>query len=129
MLPHEAEDAAPVPERSSCEEALVGRRIPAMANDRAGHVPALPARRCRPVAEVDLLAVHPEAFVEAAELLQHRAAEQEAAAEHPVGLDGLGWTLVEEVVVALVLERRAQAAERRAADERAADGGKAAPRR
>ena len=81
------------------------------------------------VAEVDLLAVHAEALVEASEPVEHRAAEEQAAPEHPVGLDRLGGTLVEQVVVALVLERRAQAAERRAANERAADGGEAAPRR
>ena len=83
----------------------------------------------RAVAEVDLLAVHAKALVEAAELVEHRAAEEQAAAEHPVGLDGLGGTLVEEVVVALVLERRAQATQRRAPDERAAHGREAAPRR
>ena len=117
-----AEDRAPVPERPPREEPLVGERVPAVRDDRARHVPALPPGPRGAVAEVDLLAVHAEARVVAAELVEHLAAEEERAAEHPVGLDRLGRVLVEVVVRALALLRREGAAERRAADERPADG-------
>ncbi len=95
----------------------------------SGHVPALPAGAGGAVAEVDVLAVEAEALVEAAELLEHRAAQEQEAAEHPVGLDRLGRPLVEVVVAALVLVRVDEEPQRRAADERAADGREAAPRR
>ena len=48
--------------------------------------PALPAGLPGPVAEVDVLAVEAEAFVEAAELVEHLAAQEEERAEHPVRL-------------------------------------------
>src|SRR4029079_10922088 len=106
MLAHEPHDRAPVPERAACPEGLVGDRVPAMAYDRLRDVPALPTRRCGAVAEVDLLAVHPEDRVVAAELVEHGPAQEQRAAEHPVGLDRLLRPLVELVVPTLALERR-----------------------
>ena len=75
-----------------------------MVDDRRGHVPALPAGLRRAVVEVDVLAVHPEARVPAADLVEHRAAQQQERAEHPVRLHRLGRALVEQVVAALVAE-------------------------
>ena len=126
MLADVAEHAPPVPQRPPREEAPVRLRVPAVAGDGVRDVPALPAGPGRAVTEVDLLAVHPKAFVEPAELLEHRPPEEEAAAEHPVGAHGLRRPLVEDVVPALVLERRPQPAQGRTADEGASDGREAA---
>src|SRR4029450_8808523 len=102
-------------------DGLVRQRLPAVRADRLRDVPALPARLRSSVTEVDLLAVHPETGVVAAELVEHRAAEGERPAEHPVGLDRLLRPFVELVVRALALERREQVAKRCPADQRAAD--------
>ena len=99
-----------------------------VADDRGRHVPALPPGLRGPVAEVDVLAVHAEARVEAAELLEHRPAHEQERGEHPVGLHGLLGSLVEEVVRPLPLERREDEAQRRAAHDRAADGREPAAR-
>src|SRR5262249_60117501 len=72
------------------------------------------------VADVDVLTVEPEARVEAAELLEHPAPEQEETAEQPVGAHRLGGILVEVVVRTLTLERRSQQAHRGSPNERAA---------
>src|SRR5204862_1252873 len=114
VLADEAEDPAPVPERATREEAPVGHRRVRVLDDRRRDVPPLPAGLPGSVAEVDVLAVEAEALVEAAELVEHRAAEHEERAEHPVGLDRLGGPLVEEVVRG---RRLGDAAERRPADE------------
>src|SRR6516164_9031851 len=100
-----------------------------MAHDCSGHVPTLPVRLREPVAEVDLLAVHAEALVEAADLVERRSAYQHEPPEHPVGFDRLGRALVELIVVALAFERRERPPERRAPDERAADGREETARR
>src|SRR5256886_15628696 len=96
MLAHEAGDAAPVPERAAGEEAAVGHGLMVVDHDRAGHVPALPAGLARAVREVDVVAVETEAFVEAAELVEHLAAEEEEAAEQPVRRSRLPGVLVQE---------------------------------
>ena len=95
----------------------VGRTLPFVVDDRFGHIPAFPAGSGRAVAEVDVLTVEPEAGVKAPELVQHRAAKQEEAAEQPVGGHRLGRLLVEVVVAALPFERREQPPQRRAADD------------
>src|SRR5262245_16592354 len=100
-----------------------------MPHDSGRDVPALPARLRGPVAEVDVLAVVTEAGVPAVDLLEQRAAHEEEGAEHPIGLHGLGGTLVEGVVLALGLVRRAEPAKRRAAYDRATHGRKAPPGR
>src|SRR5438874_11615664 len=129
MLAHEAQDALPVPERPPGEQPAIRVRVPRVPHDRRGDAPALPACPGGPVAEVDVLAVHAEAAVEATELVQHRPAQEEEGAEHPVRLDGLRRPLVEEVVPPLAAERPEGEAEGRAPDEGAADGGKATPGR
>ena len=87
MLAQEPRHPAGVPERVAAEEALVdhgGVRVP---DDGLGHEPALPARLCRAVGEIDVLDVVAEAAVPAAELVEHRTAHQQAgAAEQPVAL-------------------------------------------
>jgi hypothetical protein len=93
MLADEAEDAAPVPERMSGDEAAVADDGVAVLDEGLRHVPALPARLRRSVPEVDV-AVEPKALVEAAELFEHLAAQEQEGAEHPVGRDRLGGTLL-----------------------------------
>ena len=105
VLADEAGDAAPVPERPPGEEALVGDGLVVVDRDRLRDVPALPAGLARAVGEVDLLAVEPVALVEAAELVEQLAAEEEERAEQPVGGGRLGRVLVEQVVAALALLR------------------------
>ena len=90
MLADEAGDAAPVPERPAGEEALVGDGLVVVDHDRFGDVPPLPAGLARAVGEVDVLAVEPVALVEAAELVEQLAAEEEERAEQPVGERRLG---------------------------------------
>ena len=67
---------------------------------RGRDVPALPASPHRPVLEVDVLSVEPEALVEAAELVEHRPAQEQESAEHPVGLRRLRRRRLVEVEVA-----------------------------
>src|ERR1051326_4741520 len=112
MLAREARDAAPVPEGPAREETPVGLALPLVADDRRRDVPALPARLRGAIAEIDVLAVQREAGVEAAELVEHRAAEAEEAAEQPVGLHRLDGLLAEVVVGVLVRERRGKPAKR-----------------
>ena len=122
MLAHEAQDSTPVPQRPSRQQPPVGDGLVLVAYDRGGDVPALPAGEHRAVLQVDVLAVEPEARVETAELDEHGAAQQQEAAEHPVGLDGpVGRRLVEMKVVLLLHELP----ERRPADDRPAHGRKA----
>ena len=124
MLADEAGDAAPVPERPAGEQALVGDGLVVVDRDRLGDVPPLPAGEARAVGEVDLLAVEPVALVEAAELVEQLSAEEEEGAEQPVRECRVGRVLVEQIVAALPLLRLEQAAERRAADDRARTVGK-----
>ena len=49
---------------------------------------ALPAHAPRAVLQLDVLAVHREALVEAAELVEHRPPHEQAGAEHPIALQG-----------------------------------------
>jgi hypothetical protein len=79
----------------------IGDRLVLVVDGRARDVPPVPARLRGAITQVDVLAVEAEALVEAAELLEHRATEQQEAAEHPVGLDGLRRPLVQVVVPAL----------------------------
>ena len=90
---------------------------------RGRDVPALPAGLRGPVAQVDVLAVEAEALVEAAQLVQHLAAQEQEGAQHPVGFDRLG-RLVRRRSAA---RRSRTAAERRAPDDRPRDGREAAP--
>ena len=86
-----------------------------------GHVPALPAVALRAVLQLDVLPVHGEALVEAADLVEHAPAQQQAGAEHPVALDrSLG--LLCQVVPGLGgLDVADQRAQRRTPHERAGD--------
>ncbi len=129
MLAEEARHRARVPERVPGEEALVDHGRVLVVHDRGRDVPALPPGLRGAVVEVDVLAVHPVAGVPAADLVEHRAAQQEEGAEHRVCFHGLVGPLVEQVVAALPFERREQLPQRRPPDERAADGRKAAARR
>ncbi len=96
-----------------------------MPDDGGRHVPALPPGLRGAVVEIDVLAVHPEAGVQAADLVEHRASHEQERAEHRVRLDGSSGPLVEEVVVPLPAQRREKQAQRRTAYERRADGGEA----
>ena len=60
--------------------------VPAAEMDdvRGGHVDEVIAARAQPAAEVDVLAVHEEAVVEAAKLLEQRPAEKDAGSRNPV---------------------------------------------
>ena len=98
-------------------------------HDCLRHVPALPARLRRAVAEVDVLAVVAVPGVPAADLVEHRAAHEQERTEHPVRRNGLGRPLVEGVVVALRLVRRSEPANRRPADDRSAHRREAPARR
>ena len=100
----------------------------AWRDGRLRDVPALPAGLRGPVAEVDVLAVEAEALVEAAELVEHLAAQEEEGGEHPVGLDRLGRPVLEQVVVELPGLRAEDRAQRRPPDDRAADRREAAAR-
>src|SRR5918999_3105217 len=100
-----------------------------MLDDRRWDVPALPTGLRGAVAEVDVFAVQAEALVEAAQLVEHRAAEHQEPAEHPVRLDRLVRLLVEQVVGALAAPRRKEQAQRRAAYERPEHGREAPSRR
>ena len=93
MLAQEAGHPTRVPERVPVEEALVDHRRVVVVCDRGRDEPALPARLRRPVGEVDVLDVVAEAGIPAADLFQHRAAQQQTgAAEEPVALHRLGRT-------------------------------------
>src|SRR5919108_3970870 len=129
MLADEAGDAAPVPERVAAEEPPVRLGSMGMPDDRVRDVPALPAGLGSSIGEVDLLAVEAVAVVEAAELVEHLAAQEQERAQHPVGLDRLLRPLVEQVVIPLALLRAEQAPQRRPAENRAGDGREAAPSR
>src|SRR3954451_13195447 len=107
MLAHESRDAAPVPERPPREEPGGGLAFPFVAYHGGRHVPALPARLRSSVGEIDVFAVEPEAGVEAAEVLEHRATQEHKAAEKPVRRHRLVRLVAEVVVLALPLERRA----------------------
>jgi hypothetical protein len=115
MLAYEAQDPAPVQERPAGQERAVGDGGVGVHHTRGGDVPALPASRRSPVGEVDVLAVEAEAFVEAAELVEHLAAEQQERAEHPVGFDRIGGPVVVEVPLGVQ-----PAAKRRSAHDRPA---------
>ena len=71
-----------------------------MCDHRVRHVPPFPAGTHRAVLEVDVLSVEPEALVEAVELLEHRAPQEQKPSEHPVALNGLQRHRLVEVVVA-----------------------------
>ena len=102
---------------------------PVVRDARRRDVPALPAGAHRAVAEVDVLDIVAVALVPAAELVQHRAAQEQERAEQPVRLHGPSGPLAEVVVRALALERREQPPQRRPSDDRARDGGEAPARR
>src|SRR6266536_6403555 len=105
MLPDEPADAAPVPERPAGEEPAVGLGSVDVRDDGLGHIPALPARTRCAIAEVDVLAVESVALVESAELIEQLPAKKQECAQHPVGLDRAGGTVVELVVSPLALLR------------------------
>ena len=126
VLAHEARDPAPVPERAPRQPAGVGLGLVLVRDDRRRHVPALPAGLHGAVLKVDVLAVEAKALVEPAELLEHRAAQHQEAAEHPVGRHRrLGRRLVEVVVVALP---RIDEPKRRAPHDRPEHGREPPPR-
>src|SRR5215203_5313692 len=103
MLPHEAEDALPLPQRPPRQERPVRHPSVGVSNPSSRNVPALPTSLRGPVGEVDVLAIQPEAFVEAAELVERFAAQEQEGAEHPVDLRRLLRRLVEDVMRALAL--------------------------
>ncbi len=129
MLAQEAQHRARVPERVTREEALVDHRRVLVVDNGVGDEPALPAGLRGAVVEVDVLAVHPEARIPAADLVEHGAAEQDERAEHRVGRDGLVRLLAEQVVSPLPAQRREQEPQRRAPDEGCADRREAPARR
>src|SRR3954464_4722264 len=100
MFADEPRDAAPVPERAPGEPPPVGLGLVLVPYDRAGDVPALPAGLRRAVLQVDVLAVEAERGIESAELVEHRPAQEQEAAEHPVDLHGLVRQRLVEVEVA-----------------------------
>src|SRR4051794_31723962 len=128
MLAHEPQHPLPVPERAPRREAMVDDRGVVVPHARRRHVPPLPPRPRGAVAEVDVLAVHAEARVEAADRVEQLAAQEQERAEQPVGLDRLLRPLVQQVVPALALERREQQPPRRPAYERPARRRGAPPR-
>src|SRR6266511_4756770 len=97
------------------EEAAVDDGSVIVRDDGCGNVPALPAGVRSAIGEVDVLAVHAEARVEAAELVEHLASKEEKRAEQPVGFDRLRMALV-EVVVRTLRVRSCEPPQRRAAD-------------
>src|SRR5439155_21024013 len=101
VLADEARDAAPVPECPPGEEPAIGLGRVDVADYRLRHVPALPARLLGPVAEIDVLPIHAEARVEAAQLVEHLPAEQQEGSEHPVRFGRLGRPVLEQVMLAL----------------------------
>ena len=112
----------------AAEEPLVDHSGVRVVDDCLRDEPALPARLRGAVGDVDVLDVVPEAGVPAADLLQHRAAHQQAgAAEQPVALDRLD--RARAVVSGLVLVGATQEPERRSAPDRAEHVGEAAERR
>ena len=128
MFAHEAGNPAPMPEGAARQQTAVDLRGVAVRHHRLGHVPTLPAGFRRAVAELDVLAVEPKVFVEAAQLFQHLALHQQEGGEHPIRLHGFERSLVEQVVVALPLEGTQRVAKRGPADERAGYRRKAALR-
>src|SRR4051794_9990371 len=103
MLAYEPQHPLPVPERPPRGEAAIDDGRVVVLHARARHVPALPARLRGAVAEVDVLAVHAEARVEAADRVEQLAAQEQERAEQPIGFDGLLRALVQQVVPALAL--------------------------
>src|SRR3954465_15956030 len=101
MLADEAHDAAPVPKRPPGQKTLVGDSLVRVADDRLGDVPALPTGFRGPVAEMHVLAVEPEPGVEAAELVEHLAAEEQERGQHPLCGSGLGGAVLQEIVIEL----------------------------
>src|SRR3954467_12378125 len=85
MLPHEPEDARPVPQRAPGQPTLVGLGLVLVPDDGLRHVPPLPPGTQRAVLQGDVLAVQAEALVEPAELLEHRPPQEQEAAPHPIG--------------------------------------------
>ena len=112
-----------MPERPPREPAPVGLRFVFVADDCRRNVPALPPGEHRAILQVDVLAVQAKGRIEAAELVEHLPPQQEEAAEHPVGLDGLLRIGLVEVVMVLEVDDLAKG---RPANEGAADGGEAA---
>src|SRR5437773_6806205 len=129
MLAHKPRDRAPVPEGLPRQEPPVRDRGVLMPNGRLGDVPALPAGPRRAVTEIDVLSVEAVTLVEAAQLVEHVAPQEEERGEHPVGLDRLGRPLVEQVVVPLPCLRMEERTEGSPPDDRAADRREAAARR
>src|SRR6266545_851182 len=129
MLPHEARDAAPVPQRSPREKASVRLPLPFVVHDGRGDVPTLPPRPRRAITQVDVLAVEAKAGVEAADLVEHVAAEENEPAEQPVRLHRPRDVLAEVVVRTLAFQWTQHAPKRCAAAERSAHGREAATRR
>ena len=110
-----------MPERAAGEPAPVGLGLVLVAHDRGRDVPALPAGQHRAVLRGRCPRRRGGTLVEAAELVEHRPAQEQEAAEHPVGLDRLVRArLVEMEVVALVHEL----AQRRPPDDRPVTVGK-----
>src|SRR6266545_1712112 len=129
MLSCEVEHRSPVPERAPREERVISDRRVGVLHDRLRYVPALPAGLRHPVTQLDVLAVQPEAFVEAAELVERGPPKEEESAEHPVGLDRLGRALVEEIVPTLPALRAKEPPQRGPAHQRPGYRREAAARR
>src|SRR5579859_6994992 len=122
VLADEAQHPAPVPERPARPEPAVRERVPAVRHHRGRHVPPLPPRLREPVAEVDLLPVHPEALVEPPYLVEGGAPDHQESAQHPVRLHRLRGPLVEVIMAPLPFERRKEEPKRRSPHQRAPDG-------
>src|SRR2546423_5168838 len=74
-----------MPERVLRQELLVDHGCVLVAHDGGRDVPPLPAGTGGTVVEVYVLAIHAEAGIPAADLVEHLAPQQNERAEHRVG--------------------------------------------
>ena len=80
MLPQEAQHCASMPERVLRQELLVDHGRVLVAHDGGRNVPALPAGARGAVVEIDVLAVHAEAGIPTADLVEHLPSQQQERA-------------------------------------------------
>ena len=95
VLPDEAGDAAPVPERSPGEETAVGLPPGGSGSRPPRDVPAFPVRAAGPVGEVDVVAVEAIALVQAAQLSSSSRRRKRKAPSSQSDCVGHGRPLVE----------------------------------
>ena len=108
MPTDEARHPACMPERVPREETPVDDCRIVVRHDCVGDVPPLPAGLHCPIAEVDVLAIVAVAAIPASDCVQQLPPHEQKRSEHPVGGRRLGGLVVERVVLALRLVRRAE---------------------